>query len=217
LNKKMGWVSVHRSMLDDPQFKDPEVFALWVRLLMMASYEDKTVKHLGQTIHIKRGQFITGRKSLSSSSNVQESKIQRLLKRWESEQQIEQQTFSKYRVITVANYDKYQSGEQQSDAKVNTTNKKINKINNTVEFKKPTVDELVTYFRLKKLTPEQALHEAEKFIDYYDAVDWLVGKEKEKMSNWKKVAIGWNNRREDRENTKRNEPKDLDFESTGYS
>ena len=100
---------------------------------------------------------------------------------------------------------------------MNTTNKKINKINNTVEFKKPTVDELVTYFRLKKLTPEQALHEAEKFIDYYDAVDWLVGKEKEKMSNWKKVAIGWNNRREDRENTKRNEPKDLDFESTGYS
>ena len=217
MNKKMGWVSVHRSMLDDPQFKDPEVFALWVRLLMMASYEDKTVKHLGQTIHIKRGQFITGRKSLSSSSNVQESKIQRLLKRWESEQQIEQQTFSKYRVITVANYDKYQNNEQQSDAKVNTTNKKINKINNTVEFKKPTVDELVTYFRLKKLTPEQALHEAEKFIDYYDAVDWLVGKEKEKMSNWKKVAIGWNNRREDRENTKRNEPKDLDFESTGYS
>ena len=217
MSKKLGWVSVQRSLLDDPQFKDPEVFALWVRLLMMASYEDKTVKHLGQTIHIKRGQFITGRKSLSSSSNVQESKIQRLLKRWESEQQIEQQTFSKYRVITVANYDKYQSSEQQSDAKVNTTNKKINKINNTVEFKKPAVDELVTYFRLKKLTPEQALHEAEKFIEYYDAVDWLVGKEKEKMSNWKKVAIGWNNRREDRENTKRNEPKDLDFESTGYS
>ena len=199
MNKKKGWVSVHRSMLDDPQFKDPDIFALWVRLLLMASYEDKTVKHLGQTINIKRGQFITGRKSLSSSSTVQESKIQRVLNRWESEQQIEQQTFSKYRLISIVNYDSYQGSEQQSDAKVNTTNKIINKIINKAPFEKPTVLDLETYFLEKKVSPIVAKNEAEKFLDYYTTVDWVVGKNKKQMTNWKTAASGWNTRRVQRE------------------
>jgi len=205
MKKKSGWISAHRSMLDDPQYKDPDVLALWMHLLLLASYEDKAIKHIGQTIHIKRGQFVTGRKSLSMSSGIQESKIQRVLKRWQSEQQIEQQTFTKFRLISITNYDKYQNSEQQSDGEVNTTNN-INKINNTnTVFVKPTVDEVANHFLDKKLTPAMAKSEAEKFVDYYESVKWIIGKNKKKMANWKSSASGWNTRRLDRE------------KNTGYS
>lgn len=204
-------------MLDDDQYKDPDVFALWVRLMLMASYEDKTIKHAGYTIQIKRGQFVTGRKSLSKSSGVQESKIQRLLKRWESEQQIEQQTFTKFRLISIVNYDKYQSSEQQSDSDVNTTNNTNKSNKNKSAFKKPSVVDLANYFIGKEVKPALAKSEAEAFIEYYESVGWVVGKNKKPMANWKGAAAGWNKRRLEREKSSGHRHQDIDFESTGYT
>ncbi len=211
-------------MLDDPQFDDPDVLALWIRLMLMASYKDKNFKHYNQKVNLKRGQFITGRKSLSESSGVQESKVQRVLKRWQNEQQIEQQTFSKYRLISIVNYDKYQTSEQQTDGKVNTINK-FNKSNkNNKAFEKPSVSDLANYFIKRKLTdsqqkisPEVAKAEAMGFLEYYENVEWKVGKNKKPMANWKTAASGWDKRRREREDAKQNGSQDIDFESKNWS
>ena len=48
-----------------------------------------------------------------------ESKVKRILKSFENEHQIEQQTANKNRLITVVNWDKYQSSEQQFEQQVN--------------------------------------------------------------------------------------------------
>lgn len=47
------------------------------------------------------GQLITGRKAISDKLRVTESKVQRVLKCYESEQQIEQQTGNRNRLITI--------------------------------------------------------------------------------------------------------------------
>lgn len=52
-------------------------------------------------------------------------------------------------------------------------------------FTPPTDIETVNYFCEKKSTPE----EAEKFWYFYDAKNWMVGKNK--MKNWKSAASGW--------------------------
>lgn len=221
MSKYFGWASVHRSILDNPKYKDPDVKALWIELILRAQYEDKWVSHNNQRIFVKRGQFLTGRKTLSESTGVQESKIQRILKRWENEQQIEQQTFSKYRLISITNYHSYQNGEQQSDGKVNTTNNTINSNNKTkAPFEPPTVSDVANYFIEKKeLPPSVAKSEAEKFLDYYETVDWVVGRNKKPMSNWKTAASGWDKRRKERETkaAQRNGSNDIDFESSGWS
>ena len=83
-------------------------------------------------VDIKRGQLLTGRNKLSEYTGINRSKLERLLNLLESEQQIEQLKTTKYRLISIVNYDAYQSTEQQvsneratSEQQV-STNKNVN-------------------------------------------------------------------------------------------
>jgi len=135
-----GWIKLHRKILENPIFKNPDAFMLWVQLLLRANHKDGKFMLGNQVIDIKRGQIMTGRKSLSTYTGLSESKIERLLKCLEIEQQIEQQTFTKYRLISITNYNKYQGVEQQVDNNRTTTeqqpntNKNDNNENNENKF-----------------------------------------------------------------------------------
>ena len=68
---------------------------------------------------LKPGQLITGRKSIALALHIDESKVERILKSLKSEQQIEQQTSSKNRLISITNWEFYQQSEQQNEQQVN--------------------------------------------------------------------------------------------------
>lgn len=135
-----GWVSIHRKIQDKGWYKDSQYVHLWVHIIMKCNHAGKEFLWNGEIKHIERGQFITGRKSLSYETGITESKIQRILKCFESEQQIEQQMYSKFRLITVKNYEKYQNSEQQNEQHMNSrrtaseqqvnTNNNDNNVNN---------------------------------------------------------------------------------------
>lgn len=163
-----GWVKLHRSTLENPVVcKDAEHIAVWVYLLLKATHKEKEMIFSGEKITLKPGQLITGRKKISEWSKVNESKVQRILKSFENEHQIEQQTANKNRLITVVNWDKYQSSEQQFEQQVNnnrttteqqlnTNKKERNKeckkdIDNIVEkeSRQNTIKEIVEYLNLK--------------------------------------------------------------------
>lgn len=115
-----GWVKLHRSTLENPVVcKDAEHIAVWVYLLLQATHKKKEVLFSGDKITLKPGQLITGRKKISEYCKVNESKVQRILKLFENEHQIEQQTANKNRLITVVNWDRYQLTEQESEQQVN--------------------------------------------------------------------------------------------------
>lgn len=106
---------------------------LWIHLLISANHADGKTMIGNQSVLVPRGSLATGRISLARDTKINQSKIERLLKLFEREKQIEQQTFSKYRLISITNYDLYQSGEQQvnskrtaSEQQVNTNNKNNN-------------------------------------------------------------------------------------------
>lgn len=54
-------------------------------------------------------------------------------------------------------------------------------------FKKPTVDEVREYIKLKKYSID-----AEHFVNYYDVCNWMRGKTK--IANWKLVLATWEKR-----------------------
>ena len=110
-----GWIKIHRKILHAPYYKDSQYVHLWVHLIMCAWHRE--AKYLdGNTIKIlKPGQFITGRKKLSADTGINEHKIDRILKVFESEQQIEQVTTSRNRLISIVSWDKYQKVEQQNE------------------------------------------------------------------------------------------------------
>lgn len=116
-----GWIKLHRHLAEKAFYKkDSEFVHLWVHILITANHT-KTEEYLGgELISCDAGQFTTGRKQLSQQTGICESKIERILNKLEKiEQQIEQQKTSTNRLITVVNWNKYQSGEQQTEQRVN--------------------------------------------------------------------------------------------------
>ena len=138
-----GWIKLHRKTLDNPiVMKDTDHFAVWMWLLLNATHSDHDTIYEGERLTLKAGQFITGRKIISKELKINESKIQRILKTFEIEQQIEQQTNPRCRLISILRWSDYQLDEQQSEQQLNnkrTLNNKTKKINNNIyvqEFEK---------------------------------------------------------------------------------
>ena len=84
-------------------------------LLANATHQTIDVFFEGDRICLQPGQLITSRKSISQKFNVNEYKVQRILKLFENEQQIAQQTTPHNRLISVLNWDLYQNDAQQDE------------------------------------------------------------------------------------------------------
>ena len=142
-----GYVKIYRAMLDHPVVtKDAETWAVWSYILLSATHKPKDVLFGGKRITLKPGQLLTGRNKIAEKFNISSSKVQRILKTLESEQQIEQQMGAKNRVITVKNWCKYQLTEQVSEQQVNSkwtaSEQQVNTYKNKKKYKNisPPVD-----------------------------------------------------------------------------
>lgn len=111
-----GWVKIHRSMLDNPVvMKDSDHCMLWMLLLLNATHKPHDTLFGGKRITLMPGQLITGRKKLARELRVNEHKIDRMLRAFKNEQQIEQQSKPYGSLITIINWHKYQGFEQQNE------------------------------------------------------------------------------------------------------
>ena len=138
---RQGYIAVHRKMLDNPIVcKDTEHMAVWMYLLLNATHTNYDVFFKGNRITLQPGQLLTGRKSIAKQLKVNESKVQRILKLFESEQQIEQQTSNQNRLISIVRWTDYQKNGQQTEQQMNNkrttdeqqmnTNNNVKKVNN---------------------------------------------------------------------------------------
>lgn len=142
---KEGYIKLHRKTLENPIVcKDAEYFTVWVYLLLSAAHSDIDIIFNNERMTLKSGQLITGRKTISEKFNIDQSKVQRILKTLKNEQQIEQQTTTKNRLITVLNWCKYQSSEQQNEQRVNnnctTSEQQVNTYKNDKNIKNDKKD-----------------------------------------------------------------------------
>jgi hypothetical protein len=145
-----GWIKIHRSMLDKGWFVDSHAVHLWIYLLMKAVHKPKEHLWNGQIIMLQPGQFITGRIKVSQETGIQESKVERLLTLFTQLGQIEQQTTSTSRLISILNYDKYQEGEQRVNNKRTTAEQRANSGRTASEQPMNTKEELKNE-RIKEL------------------------------------------------------------------
>lgn len=130
-----GWIKLHRKLLENPFAHKANSFSLWVTLLLLANHKENKFMWNGKIIVIKDGQFITGRKELSKQTGIPQTTIERILEMLENGHQIEQQKTTKYRLITIVNWDEYQKVDSKVDNK-RTTNGQQTDTNNIVENEK---------------------------------------------------------------------------------
>lgn len=123
-----GWIKLYRSILGQPWYDDSHAVHLFIHLLISANHKGKQAIWDGSIIELQPGQLITGRKKLSAETGINESKVQRLLKKFEMYQQIEQQTNNVSRLISIVSWGVFQSGEQQTNSKRTTSEQQVNNL-----------------------------------------------------------------------------------------
>lgn len=111
-----GWIKLHRKILENPIVcKDCETLSIWTYLLLNATHTQIPAVFKGEKIILKEGQLLTGILSISKKLKIDKSKVQRTLKLFENDNQIKQQMSNQNRLISILNWNNYQSNEKQID------------------------------------------------------------------------------------------------------
>ena len=133
-----SWIKLFRKFMDWEWYGDKNTKVLFIHLLLKANYQEKSWKG----IRIGRGQFITSVKHLSDDVGLTTQEVRTSLKKLKSTKDITIKTTNKYSIITIENFDKYQSvgkeisnqitnGKQANNKPLTTT-----KDNNNIKMKR---------------------------------------------------------------------------------
>ncbi|HGL5437742.1 TPA: DnaD domain protein [Staphylococcus aureus] len=123
-----GWISIDRSIQNHWIFKEKRTFSkfeAWIYLLMEANHSKAKVPIGNQIVTVERGQRLTSILTLSDLFNWSRFKVKTFLDLLESDGMLEVKTTSKYTLITIVNYDFYQSeqGRNQHQNDIKPTSK----------------------------------------------------------------------------------------------
>ncbi|HHC9711424.1 TPA: DnaD domain protein [Staphylococcus aureus] len=123
-----GWISIDRSIQNHWLFKEKRTFSkfeAWIYLLMEANHSKAKVPIGNQIVTVERGQRLTSILTLSGLFNWSRFKVKTFLDLLESDGMLEVKTTSKYTLITIVNYDFYQSeqGRNQHQNDIKPTSK----------------------------------------------------------------------------------------------
>lgn len=200
-----GWIKIHRKMTEWEWYADINVCRLFLHLLLTANFDEKR----WQGMTIGRGQIIVGRQQLAKETRLSEQQVRTALNKLEKTQEITIKSTNKYSVITICNYDRYQSLEctdqptsqptnnqqitnnQPTNNQQITTTKELkndknekNDKNSVVRFTPPTIEEVRSYCQERRNNVD-----AIRFFNFYEMKGWMVGKTK--MKNWKAAVRTW--------------------------
>ncbi|HFQ1344044.1 TPA: DnaD domain protein [Staphylococcus aureus] len=123
-----SWISIDRSIQNHWLFKEKRTFSkfeAWIYLLMEANHSKAKVPIGNQIVTVERGQRLTSILTLSDLFNWSRFKVKTFLDLLESDGMLEVKTTSKYTLITIVNYDFYQSeqGRNQHQNDIKPTSK----------------------------------------------------------------------------------------------
>lgn len=111
------FIKLHRSILESAVFTDAEVLRLWIYLLCKASVDDRQIIMNGRVVNLSKGQLVTGRKALAANIGTTESKVYRSLKLLQELGCISIEVNSKFSLVTVENWGKFQGDAKKVNSK----------------------------------------------------------------------------------------------------
>lgn len=155
----LGWVKLHRQLLDSSIFASAELLRIFVWCLLKANHKKafvpiKTGK--GESIvEVGVGQFIFGRKKAAKELGDNGNTIYKRMQKLKTMGICNIQSNTHYSIVTIVNWDKYQVDDSESNRQSNNqvttkcqpsnTNKKDKNVNND----KKTTDESFEKFWLR--------------------------------------------------------------------
>lgn len=129
-----GFITLHRKVMDNPIWQNPNLAHVFTTLLLLATHERDRFLWNGKEEKLERGQLITGRKSLARLTGIPEGSLPRLLTTLETLGILNIKSNTKFSVITLLNYSKYQSKKVVPNSELNnrrtTDEQQTNTLNN---------------------------------------------------------------------------------------
>lgn len=120
-----GWISIDRKLFESEIFQNDKLFKIWVWLLFRANWKPSRTLWEGNQRTLIRGQVLTGTTEISNEVNCARSTAQKWLKFLEKTGRISVETCPRGTLVTVLNYDEYQSpledGRPKDEQSSNTT------------------------------------------------------------------------------------------------
>ena len=117
-----GWIKLYRSLLKNPFMCSADVLGTWVYILLNVSYQPEDAVFEGKRITLQPGQGIFKFTEMAHILGVTRTRMYRVIGLLESEKQIEKQSSPRNSLVTVVNWQKYQSAEKQNETQ--TENKR---------------------------------------------------------------------------------------------
>lgn len=210
--KKNSWIKLSRNILDWRWYKDPNTKAMFIHLLLKANVEP----HDFMNVTVERGELATSYKTLATEVGLTIQQVRTTLMHLKDTGEITLNQHGRFSVISIPQYDSYQSKSATNQQSINTQptreltvnqqqsknirNKELIKEKEKIKekesqrqsrFTPPTVEEVAAYCQERGNTVD-----AQVFIDFYESKGWMVGKNR--MKDWKAAVRTWE-RRERRE------------------
>lgn len=146
-----GWIKLYRSSFENRLYFDEPFtrFQAWIDLLLLANHKDGSFFKRGNIVKVPRGTVARSMKELADRWQWSEAKVSRFINFLESEyiKQVKAQKSNVTTLITILNYDRYQTNEgaelrtnvRTNDAQTTTyknvkNKKEENNINNSGVF-----------------------------------------------------------------------------------
>ncbi|WP_028376020.1 hypothetical protein [Leeuwenhoekiella sp. MAR_2009_132] len=205
-----GWIKLHRSLSEWEWYDDINARILLIHLLISVNYEDKKWKGL----MVKKGSMVLSWSTLSKGCGLSIKQCRTAMQKLEESGEVARNTASRFQVVNLVKWDKLQqsedqegkqtgsetAGKRQAEGRQGATTKEDNNIKNIRikekggRFTPPSQIEVYEFMIEKKVGESRAKIESQKFIDFYESKNWLVGKTK--MAKWKSAVSGWITRME---------------------
>ena len=117
----LGYVKLYRKVTSSFVWANPNMLKLWLLCLVKASHKESRFVFNGQEVYVSSGQFVTGRAIIEKEFNEGVPRDQQIvgrtlwrwLKKFEKEEMLSIKSTTKYSVISIKNWDEYQSSDQQ--------------------------------------------------------------------------------------------------------
>lgn len=123
--ENVGWIKLHRKMLDWQWYNDTNVKVVFLHLLIICCYAPAGA----YGFKLQAGQVITTTKKLSAALNLSAQQVRLALNKLQKTNDINVKTTNKFTLITVVNYNVYQSfaddNNKQTTIKQQTDNKQV--------------------------------------------------------------------------------------------
>ena len=106
-----GYIKLYRQLTEWEWYKEPNTKAVFLHLLIMANHAPGR----WQGIDIDRGQHLTSIKKLAEETGLSERNVRTALNHLKSTNEVTSETTSRWTLLTIENYEKYQGDASEGD------------------------------------------------------------------------------------------------------